>query len=187
MTLDEMTPRRKPHSRRTGLRGVAASLVVAAALGLGGCSLLPNDGSAGEQAPAATSAAAEAPAAPDAAAPDAAAAEGAAPQEPAQPLTAAGELGKKLEGTLGTLAQTTKTPNRAQMLNAMLTAGAVKEKTEVSIDITPTGLAVDAIEAATLVAEECVVGQVREGNVAVTVLPALASGRCFVGEVLPLP
>lgn len=177
-----MTPHRKPRPRRTGLRGAAASLVVAAALGLGGCSLLPNDGSAVEQAPAATSAAAEAPAAPDAAA-----AEGAAPQEPAQPLTAAGELGKKLEGTLGTLAQTTKTPNRAQMLNAMLTAGAIKEKTEVSIDITPTGLAVDAIEAATLVAEECVVGQVREGNVAVTVLPALASGRCFVGEVLPLP
>lgn len=184
MTLDEITPHRKPLPQRTGLRGAAASLLVAAALGLGGCSLLPNDGSTGEQAPAATSAeeGVEAPAATDAAA-----AEGAEPQETAQPLTAAGELGKKLEGTLGTLAQTTKTPNRAQMLNAMLTAGAIKEKTEVSIDITPTGLAVDAIEAATLVAEECVVGQVREGNVAVTVLPALASGRCFVGEVIPLP
>ncbi|PXA65323.1 hypothetical protein CVS29_10615 [Arthrobacter psychrochitiniphilus] len=81
------------------------------------------------------------------------------------------------------MASTTKAPNREQMMAAMLEAGAVKEKVEVSIDITPTGLAVDAIESATLVGKECVIGQVRGGNVAVTTLPVLASGRCFVGDV----
>jgi hypothetical protein len=97
--------------------------------------------------------------------------------------TASHELQDKLTATLTTLAATTKSPNRAQMLQAMLDAGAVKEKVELSIDVTPTGLAVDAVESATRVAEECVIGQVRDGNVAVITLPVLASGRCFVGDV----
>lgn len=68
------------------------------------------------------------------------------------------------------------------MMAAMVKTGAVEEKVELSLDITPTGLAVDAIEAATPVAEECVIGQVRDGHVTVTILPVLASGLCFVGS-----
>ena len=132
--------------------------------------MLPGGGSIAQDAPA-TSAAAPAKDAPE------------APAEATKPPSAAQEFSTKLTASLSKLAATTKAPNREQMMAAMLEAGAVKEKTELSIDITPTGLAVDAVEAATLVAEECVIGQVRDGHVAVTILPVLASGRCFVGDV----
>lgn len=132
--------------------------------------MLPGGESAAQDAPA-TSAAAPAADAPE------------VPAELTKPASAAQELSTKLQTSLSELAATAKAPNRDQLLSAMLAAGAVKEKTELSIDITPTGLAVDAVEAATLVGEECVIGQVRDGNVAVTILPVLASGRCFVGEV----
>lgn len=176
-----MTSRQNLLSRAMTMRRAAAATIAAAAIGLSGCSLLPTDGPAADPAPAATSAAAAV--GTQQALPESAQ----ALPEPTQALTAAEALGKKLEESLGALAQTTKAPNRTQMLDAMLKAGAVKEGIEVSIDVTPTGLAVDAIEAATPVAAECVVGQVRDGAVAVTILPVLATGRCFVGEVNPLP
>lgn len=155
------------------MRGTVLSLIMTATLVLSGCSLFPNDGSVVGEAPIASTAAPieSLPAAPP------------APAESTPVLTAAEDFAANLRDSLDSLAQTTKAPNRSQMLDAMLKAGASEEKTELSIDITPTGLAVDAIEAATLVGEECVVGQVREGNVAVTILPPLASGRCFVGDV----
>lgn len=103
--------------------------------------------------------------------------------KPAEPASAAQELSGKVTASLTKLATATKAPNRGQMMAAMLEAGAVKEKIELSVDITPTGLAVDAIESATRVAEQCVIGQVRDGKVAVTLLPVLASGRCFVGDI----
>jgi hypothetical protein len=53
---------------------------------------------------------------------------------------------------------------------------------EVSQSRTPTGLEADAIEAAVRQGGDCVIGQVRDGAVAVTVLPVLASGKCFVGS-----
>ncbi|MFP5312722.1 MAG: DUF6993 domain-containing protein, partial [Actinomycetes bacterium] len=37
-------------------------------------------------------------------------------------------------------------------------------------------------EAAVLQGRDCVIGPVREGTVTVTVLPVLASGKCFVGS-----
>jgi hypothetical protein len=40
---------------------------------------------------------------------------------------------------------------------------------------------VDAIEAAALQGKDCVIGQIRDGSVVVTVLPVLATGKCFVG------
>lgn len=107
----------------------------------------------------------------------------AAVQATVTPKTAAQEFSAKLSASLGTLARTAKVPNREQMSAALVAAGADPATVEVSIDITPTGLAVDAIEAAALVDAECVVGQVRDGAVAVTILPALESGRCFVGDV----
>lgn len=169
VTLSKMTSRRQPRRNRIIWAPLAASFLVASSLALGGCSLLPGDG---EPVDTATSAA-----------PAPAPSEGAALETKAPPKSAAEELADKVDDSLKKLAGTTKAPNREQLLKAMLDAGAVKEKTELSVDITPTGLAVDAIEAAVLVADECVVGQVRDGHVAVTVLPVLDTGRCFVGDV----
>lgn len=61
-------------------------------------------------------------------------------------------------------------------------AGVVPEEIEVSIDSTPTGLDVDAIQGAGRTGETCVFGEVREGEVSVAVLPVLGSGYCFVGD-----
>lgn len=168
VTLANVTSRRQTHGLKGSVRVVAACLLVASALVLSACSLLPAGNQDGTPAPrpASTTPAVEA-----------------AVQSPETPKTAAQEISLKLSESLGTLAASTKAPNREQMSAAMLAAGADPAKVEVSIDITPTGLAVDAIEAATLVETECVVGQVREGAVAVTILPVLESGRCFVGDV----
>ncbi|WP_264796657.1 DUF6993 domain-containing protein [Arthrobacter mangrovi] len=72
-------------------------------------------------------------------------------------------------------------PTSEQMAAAFAKAGFKKAAVEVSADITPTGLAVDAIEAAAPVDDSCIVGQVRDGKVAISVLPVLDSGKCFVG------
>jgi hypothetical protein len=61
-------------------------------------------------------------------------------------------------------------------------ADAVPEVVEVSIDRTPTGLDVDAIQGAGLIGNSCVFAEVREGITSAVVLPALASGGCFVGD-----
>ncbi|MDJ0313903.1 hypothetical protein [Arthrobacter sp. H35-D1] len=169
MTLEKMTSRHQPASRHVNVRAVGVSVLLAATMALGGCGLLPEETTAPVPT---TDSSTAAPAKEVAKETD----------KPAQPVTAAEEFSKKLTGILTTLAAGTKAPNREQMKAAMLDAGAVEEKIEISIDITPTGLAVDAIEAASPVAEECVIGQVRDGNVAVTILPTLASGRCFVGD-----
>lgn len=165
-----MTSRRQPAQRRLGVRTVGVSVLLAASMALSGCSLLSSESPAPDPAPAAT---AKAPAKVDGKVPTA---------KPAEPVSAAEEMSGKMTASLQKLASATKSPNREQMMAAMLEAGAVKEKVELSIDITPTGLAVDAVESATLVGKECVIGQVRDGSVAVTILPVLASGLCFVGD-----
>jgi len=142
-----------------------AALVMAGAMALGGCSLLPSSGQG--EAPASAQAATTPPSAPASAAPE----------------TPAEKLSVKVNESLGSLAAGTKSPSRDQMKAAMVAAGANPETVEVSVDITPTGLAVDAMEAADVVEGQCVVGQVRDGQASVTVLPVLASGRCFVGDV----
>ena len=149
---------------RTG----TVALLLAGAVALGGCSTLPvgeNATSHAPTAPATTSTPTET----------------AGPIE--TPMTPAQEFSAKLTASLGDLAAGTKSPNRVQMNAAMLEAGAAEDTLEVSVDTTPTGLAVDAIEAASLVEGECVVGQVRNGQVSVSLLPVLATGRCFVGDV----
>jgi len=65
--------------------------------------------------------------------------------------------------------------------DALTGAGIPAAALEVSESRTPTGLEADAIEAGVLQGSDCVIGQVRDGSVTVTVLPALASGKCFVG------
>lgn len=71
---------------------------------------------------------------------------------------------------------------RAAIERGFADEGAVPERIEVSVDRTPTGLDVDAIQAAGLIGDRCVVGEVREGAVSAVVLPVLATGLCFVGD-----
>jgi hypothetical protein len=87
------------------------------------------------------------------------------------------EVRRELEGLAGVAPK----PTSEQMVAALAKAGFRKSAVEVSADITPTGLAVDAIEAAAPVDDSCIVGQVRDGKVAISVLPVLDSGKCFVG------
>ena len=66
---------------------------------------------------------------------------------------------------------------RTSLIDAGFPAGAV----EVTASRTPTGLAADAVEAAVRDGGDCIVAQIRDDGVAVSVLPALASGGCLVG------
>lgn len=72
-------------------------------------------------------------------------------------------------------------PDKDQVIAALAKAGIPAASLQVSASRTPTGLEVDAIEAAALLGKDCVIGQVRDGSVVVSVLPVLASGKCFVG------
>lgn len=162
-----MTPRQQaPHT--FGRRRIATvTLIVAAALAVTGCSS-PTTASSEPSQALSQSAATSSVASPK--------------TEPTKTPTAAEAFSQRVKGSLTKLGNATKAPNREQMMAAMLEAGATKDKVEISIDITPTGLAVDAIESAVPIASNCVIGQVRDGKVAVTILPILASGKCFVGD-----
>ncbi|BCW19443.1 hypothetical protein NtRootA9_21510 [Arthrobacter sp. NtRootA9] len=80
------------------------------------------------------------------------------------------------------LASGTPKPATDQVTEVLTAAGVGPSVLQVSQSRTPTGLEADAIEAAVLQGKDCVIGQVREGTVTVTVLPVLASGKCFVGS-----
>jgi hypothetical protein len=72
-------------------------------------------------------------------------------------------------------------PGQDQLTAALTGAGIPAGTLQVSASRTPTGLEVDAIEAAALQGKDCVIGQIRDGSVVVSVLPVLATGKCFVG------
>lgn len=137
-----------PASKNRSARVVA--LLVAGSLALSGCSLMLFGNEESSQTPSTY---------PVATAPGENA-------QPADPKTPAQEFSAKLTASLDNLAATNQSPNRDQMRAAMVEAGANNDTLEISVDITPTGLAVDAIEAADVVDGECIVGQVREGQVA---------------------
>lgn len=90
-------------------------------------------------------------------------------------------LKQTLADALNRLASSTPKPATAQVRNALAGVGIPEAALEVSESRTPTGLDADAIEAAVLQGADCVIGQIRDGSVTVTVLPVLASGKCFVG------
>ena len=127
--------------------------------------------------PSATSPAPAAPPSTEAA--PAAAAQASGPAAGEAPATAA--LKQTLVDALNRLAQVTPKPATAQVTDALTGAGIPGPALEVSESRTPTGLEADAIEAAVLQGTDCVVGQIRDGSVTVSVLPVLASGKCFVG------
>lgn len=107
---------------------------------------------------------------------------GSAPAGPPAPADATAALRTKVTEALGRLAADAPKPSTAQVRDALTGAGVAAGSLEVSESTTPTGLAADSVEAAVRHAKECVIGQVREGAVTVTVLPVLASGKCFVGS-----
>ncbi|MHA7146728.1 DUF6993 domain-containing protein [Arthrobacter sp. TmT3-37] len=53
---------------------------------------------------------------------------------------------------------------------------------EVSIDRTPTGLDVDAVQGAALIGKRCIFGELRGKAVSTVALPVLVSKRCFIGD-----
>jgi hypothetical protein len=102
------------------------------------------------------------------------------PADAEDPATAA--LKQTLTDALTRLAAGTPKPATAQVMESLTGAGIPGAGLEVSESRTPTGLEADAIEAAVLHGSDCVVGQIRDGRVTVTVLPVLSSGKCFVGS-----
>ncbi|WP_223940434.1 hypothetical protein [Arthrobacter sp. StoSoilB22] len=87
-----------------------------------------------------------------------------------------------VESTLKTLVAGNPKPDREALRTALVSAGIPAGNVEVSVSRTPTGLDVDAMEAAARTGDSCVMGQIRDGGVVVTVLPVLATGKCFVGD-----
>ena len=92
------------------------------------------------------------------------------------------QLAAAVRDQLDQLTRSNPKPGGQEMAKALLAAGVTAGNIEVSRDRTPTGLDVDAIDAATKIGEDCVFGQVRDGMPTVTVLPVLKTGRCFFGD-----
>ncbi len=72
-------------------------------------------------------------------------------------------------------------PQTAGIRTSLVNAGIPADAVEVTAARTPTGLAADAVEAAVRDGSNCIVAQIRNGSVVVTMLPGLASGGCLVG------
>lgn len=87
----------------------------------------------------------------------------------------------RVEAALGGAAAGGAKPATDRIRAALTDAGFTAGQTEVTAGRTPTGLDADAVEAAVKVGDDCIVGQLRPGSVAVSILPVLADGRCLVG------
>lgn len=96
--------------------------------------------------------------------------------------SAADAITSAIEDSLNSLAAETPRPASEELKAAFQSAGADAGSVEVSVDTTPTGLEVDAMTAAVPVGDICIFGHVRDGIAAVTQLPVLADGQCFVGD-----
>jgi hypothetical protein len=175
VTEDIATNRPSPQPAGRRLRAAIIALLLVGSLSATGCSLLPANSTPSDTVvSSAGGAASNVPTGSQPAPADTAKA--------TEPASAADALAAKVKASLTKLGSTKSGPNRDQMRAAMVEAGAASDKLEISIDKTPTGLAVDAIEAAAPVGKQCVIGQVRDGKASVAVLPILATGLCFVGD-----
>lgn len=87
-----------------------------------------------------------------------------------------------VQAALQTLIGSTLQPSREQIRTSLAEAGFAPATVEVSAPRTPTGLAVDAMDVGVLRGGQCVMAQIRSGKVEAAVLPALTSGRCFIGK-----
>lgn len=112
------------------------------------------------------------------------------PEETAPPASvlaskspgAVGSMVTKVNEALTALASKSPKPSQDEVRSTLQGLGVVAKDVEVSISKTPTGLDVDAIQGSVKVEKSCVIGQVREGKVAVTLQPVLSTGKCFVGD-----
>ncbi|MGN7250118.1 DUF6993 domain-containing protein [Arthrobacter sp. SAFR-014] len=127
----------------------------------------------------------EAPAAGEQAATQATAKPSAKPSAPAAATKDASAATAALQRTMAVVLESVVAANpkpaTADITSALTAAGVPARSLEVSAGRTPTGLEVDSMEAAAVQAKECVIGQIRDGKVTVTLLPALSNGKCFVG------
>lgn len=174
----------KPKQRSLAWRRAVAVLAVGAATSLTSCAaspdLVPDAGDGG-----ASSAATSTPVASDRAI-DAAPAPPTASPAPSWPGAEATRISAAVESSLLSLVDSrdpvTSDRVRTAIEQGFSSAGVAPEEVEVSIDRTPTGLDVEAVHGAGLIGGTCILGEVREGAVAMAVLPVLASGLCFVGD-----
>lgn len=104
-----------------------------------------------------------------------------APPEGSQSEATAG-FKETLSRNLNSLAAEFPQPESEQVLRVFVSSGADEESVEVSIDVTPTGLEVDAVTGATPIEGACVFGHVANGAATVTELPLLSDGTCFIGD-----
>ncbi|HKU32138.1 MAG TPA: hypothetical protein VJQ60_16775 [Arthrobacter sp.] len=95
---------------------------------------------------------------------------------------ATAKLVQTMESTLKAVVSETSKPAQDVLRSRLESAGIPASAVEVSASKTPTGLDVDAIEAAARSGKDCVMGEIRDSQVSVSVLPVLASGKCFVGD-----
>lgn len=144
------------------VKAVVCPLVVVAALALTACGVTPFEAS--QAAPASSGPTSEQ----------------AAGEVSVDPAVAATRTA--VETTLKKVVAANPKPDRESVRAALVAAGIPESTVEVSVSRTPTGLDVDALEAATLAGGSCVMGQIRDGGVVTSVLPVLATGKCFVGD-----
>lgn len=97
-------------------------------------------------------------------------------------LSDAGAFASRVRQVLTSLAAQSRSPSSEALRGAFVAAGAEESAIEVSIDVTPTGLEVDAMTGAVAMGGTCVFGQVRGGTATVSELPVLGDGRCFIGD-----
>ena len=116
---------------------------------------------------------------------------GQAPAAPASPGSSAPSPGaapglpethQAVQDALTDLLAATPAPSRDEIRSAWASAGFSPETVEVSQDGTPTGLAVDSIISAAPDGTECLVGEIRSGNLALATMPVLANGQCLLGD-----
>ncbi|WP_105030813.1 DUF6993 domain-containing protein [Arthrobacter ruber] len=183
MTAAPATPHRRIHGRRPAATASILATAAVAVLALGSCSAPSTDAGRG------TSSSATADQAAESLPPDQGTAVPAPPAstaDPAAPGTDIARVAASVEAAVRALAggqeSVTSDQVRGAVAQGFTDAAAVPESLEVSIDRTPTGLDVDAIQGAGLLQGSCVFVEVREGTVSASVLPVLASGRCFVGD-----
>lgn len=100
-------------------------------------------------------------------------------QPSADPALAAAKA--RVEAALGGAVAGGAKPVTDRIRVALTDAGFTADQAEVTASRTPTGLDADAVEAAVKVGDDCIVGQLRTGSVAVNVFPVLSDGRCLVG------
>ncbi|BCW67400.1 hypothetical protein NicSoilB4_21630 [Arthrobacter sp. NicSoilB4] len=101
--------------------------------------------------------------------------------DPAAVDSATSDTKTRVEAALDTLAGTGRTPGTEEIRSVLIAAGFASDGVEVTASRTPTGLEADAVVAAVASGSNCIVAQLRGGNVSSAVLPVLADGRCLVG------